>query len=38
MDKEKILSRIVEGGLVAVVRAESSEQALKIADACLKGV
>ena len=37
MDKEKILSRIVEGGLVAVVRAESSEQALKIADACLKG-
>ena len=37
MDKEKILSKITEGGLVAVVRAESSYQALKIADACLKG-
>jgi len=37
MDKEKILSKITEGGLVAVVRAESSDQALKIADACLKG-
>ncbi|MCM8901716.1 bifunctional 2-keto-4-hydroxyglutarate aldolase/2-keto-3-deoxy-6-phosphogluconate aldolase [Caldicoprobacter algeriensis] len=37
MDKEQVLSRIVEGGLVAVVRAESSEQALKIADACMKG-
>jgi 2-dehydro-3-deoxyphosphogluconate aldolase/(4S)-4-hydroxy-2-oxoglutarate aldolase len=37
MNKEKVLSRIVEGGLVAVVRAESSEQALKITDACLKG-
>ncbi len=37
MDKEMIITQIVEGGLVAVVRAESSEQALKIADACLKG-
>ncbi|MBM7581684.1 2-dehydro-3-deoxyphosphogluconate aldolase/(4S)-4-hydroxy-2-oxoglutarate aldolase [Caldicoprobacter guelmensis] len=37
MDKEQILSKIVEGGLVAVVRAESGEQALKIADACMKG-
>ena len=37
MDKERILNQIVEGGLVAVVRAESSGQALKIADACLKG-
>ena len=37
MNKERILTQIVEGGLVAVVRAESSEQALKIADACLKG-
>lgn len=37
MDKEQVLSRIVEGGLVAVVRAKSSEQALKIADACMKG-
>ena len=37
MDKEQVISRIIEGGLVAVVRAESSEQALKIADACIKG-
>lgn len=37
MDKEKVLTRITEGGLVAVVRAESSEQALKIAEACVKG-
>jgi 2-dehydro-3-deoxyphosphogluconate aldolase/(4S)-4-hydroxy-2-oxoglutarate aldolase len=37
VDKEKILSKIVEGGLVAVVRAESGEQALKIADACFNG-
>lgn len=37
MDKEKLLSKISEGGLVAVVRAESSEQALKITDACVKG-
>lgn len=37
MDKEQVISRITEGGLVAVVRAESSEQALKIADACIKG-
>ena len=33
MDKERILNQIVEGGLVAVVRAESSGQAIKIADA-----
>jgi 2-dehydro-3-deoxyphosphogluconate aldolase/(4S)-4-hydroxy-2-oxoglutarate aldolase len=37
MDKEQVISRITEGGLVAVVRAESSDQALKIADACIKG-
>lgn len=37
MNKEQILSKIVENGLVAVVRAESSEQALKIADACMRG-
>ena len=33
----KVLSRIMEAGLVAVVRAESSEQATKIAEACLRG-
>ena len=36
MDKEKIISKITECGLVAVVRAESSEQGLKIAEACAK--
>jgi len=35
--KIKILDRIVDSGLVAVVRADNSEQALKIADACVKG-
>jgi 2-dehydro-3-deoxyphosphogluconate aldolase/(4S)-4-hydroxy-2-oxoglutarate aldolase len=35
--KMKILNRIMEVGVVAVVRAENSDQALKIADACLKG-
>ena len=35
--KMKILNRIMEVGVVAVVRAENSQQALKIADACLKG-
>jgi 2-dehydro-3-deoxyphosphogluconate aldolase/(4S)-4-hydroxy-2-oxoglutarate aldolase len=32
-----IISKITEAGLVAVVRADSAEQALKITDACLKG-
>jgi len=31
------LNKIMDCGLVAVVRAESSEQAFKIADACIKG-
>lgn len=35
--KEKIISRIKDVGLVAVVRAESSEQATKITEACIKG-
>jgi len=35
--KLTILHRIVESGVVAVVRADSSEQALKIAEACKKG-
>jgi 2-dehydro-3-deoxyphosphogluconate aldolase/(4S)-4-hydroxy-2-oxoglutarate aldolase len=37
MDKEKVITRICDAGIVAVVRAESSEQALKIADACIEG-
>jgi 2-dehydro-3-deoxyphosphogluconate aldolase/(4S)-4-hydroxy-2-oxoglutarate aldolase len=37
LDKEKIITRICDAGIVAVVRAENSEQALKISDACLEG-
>jgi len=37
MDKERVIQRISEVGLVAVVRAESAEQAKKITDACIKG-
>lgn len=37
MDKECVLQRIQAGGLVAVVRAESAEQARRITDACLEG-
>jgi 2-dehydro-3-deoxyphosphogluconate aldolase/(4S)-4-hydroxy-2-oxoglutarate aldolase len=36
-NKQEIVSRIKEGGLVAVVRAESSEQAYKITEACIAG-
>src|SRR5262249_39886030 len=35
--KWKTLGRIVESGLVAVIRAESCEQAERIADACAEG-
>ncbi len=37
MEKTKVLQRISDKGIVAVVRAESEEQALKIAEACIKG-
>jgi len=37
MDKEIIISKICETGLVAVVRAESSDQAKRIAEACIAG-
>jgi 2-dehydro-3-deoxyphosphogluconate aldolase/(4S)-4-hydroxy-2-oxoglutarate aldolase len=37
MDKEKVITKICDSGIVAVVRAESSEQARKIADACIEG-
>ncbi len=37
MDKEKVISRICDSGIVAVVRAENSDQARRIADACLEG-
>jgi 2-dehydro-3-deoxyphosphogluconate aldolase/(4S)-4-hydroxy-2-oxoglutarate aldolase len=35
--KLKVLSRVMESGLVAVVRADSSEQASRIAEACAAG-
>jgi 2-dehydro-3-deoxyphosphogluconate aldolase / (4S)-4-hydroxy-2-oxoglutarate aldolase len=35
--KCKVLARIVESGLVAVIRAESSAQAARMAEACAKG-
>lgn len=35
--KIRILQRIIDSGLVAVVRADDSSQALKIADACKQG-
>lgn len=37
MNKQEILSKIKEGGLVAVVRADNAEMAFKIADACIEG-
>ncbi len=37
MDKEQIITKITDVGVVAVVRANSSEQAMKIADACIEG-
>ncbi|WP_040978647.1 bifunctional 2-keto-4-hydroxyglutarate aldolase/2-keto-3-deoxy-6-phosphogluconate aldolase [Oceanobacillus jeddahense] len=37
MDKETVIKRIEEVGIVAVVRAENADQALKISEACLKG-
>lgn len=35
--KEEIISKIKQDGLVAIVRAENSEQAVKIAEACIAG-
>ena len=37
MMKLKVLQKIVDSGLIAVVRAESSEQAARIAEACAEG-
>lgn len=37
MRKLKVLGKIVDSGLVAVVRADSSEQAARIVDACAQG-
>lgn len=35
--KEEIISKIKDAGLVAVVRAENSEQAFRITEACIEG-
>ncbi|MBA1336566.1 MAG: Bifunctional 2-keto-4-hydroxyglutarate aldolase/2-keto-3-deoxy-6-phosphogluconate aldolase [Firmicutes bacterium] len=37
MYKYRILEKIVEKGIVAVIRAESSEKAIRITEACLEG-
>lgn len=37
ISKEKVLTHVKECGLVAVVRAENEEDAIKISDSCLKG-
>ena len=37
MDKERILTRIQDAGIVAVVRAEDSDTAIRITDACIEG-
>ena len=37
MDKELVLTKICDSGVVAVVRAEHGEKAKRIADACLEG-
>jgi 2-dehydro-3-deoxyphosphogluconate aldolase/(4S)-4-hydroxy-2-oxoglutarate aldolase len=37
MNKEQVITRIKECGLVAVVRAESAEKAEEIAEACIAG-
>jgi 2-dehydro-3-deoxyphosphogluconate aldolase/(4S)-4-hydroxy-2-oxoglutarate aldolase len=37
MEKSQVLKKITDCGVVAVVRAESVEKAIKIADACAKG-
>ncbi len=37
MEKEQVISKMTEAGLVAVVRASNAEEAIKISDACLEG-
>ncbi len=37
MTKEKIVSKILESGLVAIVRTDTVDKARRIADACLEG-
>ena len=37
MEKEMVISKMTAAGLVAVVRAENAEEAIRISDACLEG-
>ena len=37
MLKLKVLSKVVESGLVAIVRTNSADQAARIAEACARG-
>ena len=37
MKKEQVIARIRETGLVAVIRAENEDKAVRITEACLKG-
>ena len=37
MDKEKVITKICDAGIVAVVRAENAEKAMRITDACIEG-
>jgi 2-dehydro-3-deoxyphosphogluconate aldolase/(4S)-4-hydroxy-2-oxoglutarate aldolase len=37
MEKEKVLTKMTDTGLVAVVRANNAEEAIRISDACLEG-
>lgn len=37
VDKEKILMKIQDSGIVAVVRAENAEKAMRITEACMEG-
>ena len=37
MEKEKVLQKMTDAGLVAVVRANTADEAIRIADACLEG-
>ena len=37
MEKEKVITRICDAGIVAVVRAENADVAMRITDACIEG-
>ncbi|MEG1441903.1 MAG: bifunctional 2-keto-4-hydroxyglutarate aldolase/2-keto-3-deoxy-6-phosphogluconate aldolase, partial [Oscillospiraceae bacterium] len=37
MEKEKVLTKMTDAGLVAVVRANTADDAFRITDACLEG-